>query len=75
MAKPDTIPSFPCASYLPSSKPEVDSVWIEPGFALGSRPYAHQQYAIAQLGIRVVVALHEPVEGEVGEWQTHGIHL
>lgn len=75
MSEPDTVPSLPCASDLPSSKPDIDIVWIEPGFALGSRPYAYQQYAIAQLGIRVVVALHEPAEGEVGGWQTHGIRF
>ena len=75
MSKPDAILSFPSDSYLPSSKPDIDIVWIEPGFALGSRPYTHQQHAIAQLGIRVVVALHEPMEGEVEGWQTHGIRL
>ncbi len=51
----------------------LDIVWLEPGFALGSRPYAGQQQAIAQLGIRVVVALHEPAEGEGAGWEEQGI--
>ncbi len=54
---------------------DVDIVWVEPGFALGSRPYAGQQDAIARLGIRVVVAVHEPAEGEAAGWRAHGIRL
>jgi len=57
----------------PSSKPDL--VWIEPGFALGSRPYAHQRNAIFQLGIRVVVGVHEPTTQEAETWQAHGVRL
>lgn len=65
--------SFPFDFRHSSSEPDIDIVWIEPGFALGSRPYASQQHLIAQLGIRVVVALHEPAEGETEGWQAKGI--
>ena len=61
------------AAYRPSTPPDI--VWIEPGFALGSRPYDHQRQAIAQLGIRVVIALHEPAQGETEAWQTLGVRL
>ena len=57
----------------PSSPPDI--VWIVPRFALGSRPYEHQRQAIAQLGIQVVVALHEPTQGEAQDWQTFGVRL
>jgi hypothetical protein len=75
MATDDIIPSrsFPQAAAHVSSGPDVDIVWIEPGFALGSRPYASQQDAVAKLGIRVVVALHEPAAGEAEGWQMFGI--
>ena len=64
----DTISPFRASS-------EPDLVWIEPGFALGSRPYAFQREAIAQLGVRVVIALHEPEEDEAGAWQEYGVRL
>jgi len=54
---------------------KLDLVWIEPGFALGSRPYAYQRKAVSQLGIRVIVALHETNERESKAWQAHGVHL
>ena len=57
----------------PSSKPDL--VWIEPGFALGSKPYDFQRRAVSQLGIRAVVALHEPTEGETRAWQAHGVRF
>ena len=60
----------PCG---PPSK--LDLVWIEPGFALGSRPYAYQRKAVSQLGIRVVVALHETNEREFEAWQAHDVRL
>lgn len=50
-------------------------MWIEPGFALGSRPYAHQRGAISRLGIRVVVALDDPDERETKAWQDCGVRL
>ena len=57
----------------PSSPPDI--VWIVPGFALGSRPYDHQRQAIAQLGIQVVVALHEPGTEEAQAWRLLGVRL
>lgn len=60
----------PCG--LPS---KLDLVWVEPGFALGSRPYAHQRKAVSQLGVRVVVALHEASERESEAWRAHGVRL
>jgi hypothetical protein len=74
MPKPETT-STPGVSGPSSSKPDIDIVWIEPGFALGSKPYAYQRDAVAGLGIRVIVALHEPSEGEEEAWQAHGIRL
>jgi len=61
------------AAYRLSSPPDI--VWIVPGFALGSRPYDHQRQAIAQLGIQVVVALHEPGTEEAQAWQAFGVRL
>ena len=51
---------------------QPDLVWVEPGFALGSRPYAHQRGAIVELGIRVVVALQQPEASEAEDWQALG---
>ena len=59
------------AAQQPCSPPDL--VWIERGFALGSRPYDHQRQAIVRLGIRVVVALHEPAPGETEAWQDLGV--
>jgi len=61
------------AACQPSSPPDI--VWIKPGFALGSRPYDHQRRAIFRLGIRVVVALHEPGTEEAQAWQALGVRL
>lgn len=58
---------------IPSPTPDL--VWIEPGFALGSKPYDYHRGAVAQLGIRAVVALHAPTEGEAEAWQAHGVRL
>lgn len=63
----------PRTAVYESSGSDIDIVWIEPGFALGSRPYGSQQDAVAGLGIRVVVALHEPAAGEAEGWQMRGI--
>src|SRR5574340_863553 len=74
MATDQIIPSrfLPTAAHT-SSGSDIDFVWIEPGFAIGARPYAVQQDAVAKLGIRVVVALHEPEAGEAEGWQMLGI--
>lgn len=61
------------AACRPSTPPDI--VWVEPGFALGSRPYDHQRPALAHLGIQVVVTLHEPVAGETQTWQALGVRL
>ena len=58
---------------MSSLKPDI--VWIEPGFALGSKPYDYQRRAVAQVGIRIIVALHEPTEGESEAWQAYGVRL
>lgn len=59
--------------YRPPAVPDL--VWVEPQFALGSRPYDHQRRAIVQLGIRVVVALHESAPGDRQAWQVLGVRL
>jgi len=64
-------PENASAAQRPSTPPDL--VWIEQGFALGSRPYDHQRQAIARLGIRVVVALHAPAPGETEAWQALGV--
>lgn len=61
------------ASGMASLKPDL--VWIEPGFALGSKPYDYQREAVAQLGIRAVIDLHGPTEGEAEAWRAHGVRL
>lgn len=52
-----------------------DLVWVEPGFALGSKPYEYQREAIVQLGIRAIVAVHEPTKGEALAWERYGVCL
>lgn len=54
---------------------EPDLAWIEQGFAIGSKPYVYHRKAICQLGIRVVVTLHEPTKYEARSWQAHGVRL
>ena len=61
------------AACRPPTRPDI--VWIEPGFALGSRPYDYQRQAIARLGIQVVVALHETGTEEARAWQALGVRL
>lgn len=56
-----------------SSNPDL--VWIAPGFALGSKPYAYQRSAVARLGIRAVLALYEPMEGEAEAWHALGVRF
>jgi len=58
---------------MPSPKPDL--VWLEPGFALGSKPYEYQRRAVAQLGIRAIVAVHAPTNGEAVAWERYGICL
>ena len=50
-----------------------DLVWVAPGFALGSKPYAHQRNAIVALGIGTVVTLQEPEPSETEDWQVLGV--
>ena len=50
-----------------------DLAWIEPGFAIGSRPYVLEREAVAEAGIESIVALHEPAPGEVEAWHELGI--
>jgi len=61
------------ASELSSSN--TDLVWIAPGFALGSKPYAYQRSAVAQIGIRAVIALYEPMQGEAEAWHALGVRF
>jgi predicted protein tyrosine phosphatase len=53
----------------------VDLAWIEPGFAIGSRPYRPERAEIAAAGVDAVVALHEPAEGEASAWQELGVEF
>jgi hypothetical protein len=57
------------------SQSTPDFGWVETGFAIGSRPYAQQRKTIAELGIRVVVALHEPTLGDAEVWQAYGVQF
>jgi hypothetical protein len=75
---------FPMSPTAPLNKNTVDSgrsssnpdlVWIAPGFALGSKPYDYQRRAVAQVGIRMVVALYEPLAGEAEAWHALGIRF
>ena len=61
------------ASDNSSLKPDL--VWIEPGFAVGSKPYDYRPRAVSQFGIAAVVALYEPTEGDAEAWQVHGVRL
>ena len=60
---------------LDMSSLKPDLVWVEPGFALGSKPYAYQRKAVSQRGIRAVVALQESAEGEAASWQAYGVRF
>lgn len=52
-----------------------DIAWIEPGFAIGSCPYAAERQLIKKQGIRVAVIVHEPNEREVEAWRALGIEV
>lgn len=47
-----------------------DIAWIEPRFAIGSRPDPNQRAPVRQLGVDTVIALHEPNPGETEAWAT-----
>ena len=53
----------------------MDLAWIEPGFAIGSRPYVPERGAIARAGIQAIVGLHEPGEGEAEAWRKLGVEF
>jgi protein-tyrosine phosphatase len=50
-----------------------DLNWIEPGFALGGRPYAAQRPAVRELGIQTIVTVHTPLPDEVATWTELGL--
>ena len=52
-----------------------DLTWIEPGFAIGSRPYVLERAAIAASGIQAIIALHEPTAGEAEAWRDLGVEF
>ncbi len=56
-----------CGSALP------DLAWLAPGFAIGSKPYAHQRDAVVACGIGTVVTLEEPGDEEVLDWGRRGV--
>ncbi len=52
-----------------------DVAWIEPGFAIGCRPFAAQRAAIRRLGIDTVISLHEAGPSEARGWAAVGVEL
>jgi histidinol-phosphate aminotransferase len=50
-----------------------DIAWIEPGFAIGSRPYVLERPAIAASGVEAIVALHAPAPDEASAWRRLGV--
>lgn len=50
-----------------------DLAWIEPGFAIGGRPYALQRPAVRALGIDVIVTVETPLPNEVAIWAGLGV--
>ena len=54
---------------------EPDIAWIEPGFAIGSCPYAGDRQRIYERGIRAVVALYEPDERANASWVDLGVEV
>src|ERR687886_1471980 len=55
--------------------PVPDLAWIEPGFAIGSRPYVLERAAIAAAGVQAIVALHAPAPGEAEAWRDLGVEF
>lgn len=53
-----------------------DIAWIEPGFAIGSRPFPAQCASIRELGVDAVIAVHAPGENDAVNWSNVGVeHL
>lgn len=52
-----------------------DLAWLAPGFAIGSKPYAHQRDAIIACGIETVITLDEPSDAEQHDWRRRGVHF
>lgn len=52
-----------------------DVAWIEPGFAIGGRPFAAQRAAVRALGIETVVTVESPIEREAAGWEELGVEL
>ncbi len=50
-----------------------DVAWIEPGLAIGCRPFAAQRAAIRALGIETVISLHDAYPDEARDWETLGV--
>lgn len=57
------------------STPQPDIAWIEPGFAIGSYPYAEHRRGIWEQGVRVVVALHQPDDEALAAWARLGVEV
>jgi protein-tyrosine phosphatase len=61
-------------SYLRAATPgELDIAWIEPGFAIGSKPYIGQRERIRQLGVMHVLSLVEVAAEERDHWGRLGV--
>jgi predicted protein tyrosine phosphatase len=58
-----------------TAQPGLDLAWIEPGFAIGSRPYVLERAAIAAAGVQAIVALHAPAPGEAEAWRDLGVEF
>lgn len=52
-----------------------DIAWIEPGFAIGGRPFAAQRPAVGALGIETVVTVEAPLEHESDDWAELGVEV
>ena len=52
-----------------------DIAWIEPGFAIGGRPFADQRAAVRELGVETVIAVESPLENEVKAWAVLGVEV
>ena len=52
-----------------------DVAWIEPGFAIGGRPFAAQRAAVRALGIETVVTVESPLEDEAAGWNELGVEV
>ena len=52
-----------------------DVAWIEPGFAIGGRPFAAQRPAVRALGIETVVTVESTLENEADAWTELGVEV